>query len=152
MPEEAPNQEARLEVQSSYLVAGPQLVPVLEREGATGAVLLASGQVEHVGRAGGALHVRLSVQYLKTLSITDSSNGMVQLRIVEVPLSEEADDVIDIVLVVIVIVIDGELYLHVVEVPLSEKADGDTFGCATDAVRCVHLDEGTQIVVCSKQW
>ena len=67
-----------------YLVAGSQLVPVLKLKGAIGAVLLASGQVKHVGRAGGALHV--------------------------------------------------------VEVPLAKQADCHAFGCATNAVGCVHLE------------
>ena len=53
------------------LVTGPQLVPVLKLKGATGAVFLASGHVEHVGSAGGALHVKLSIEIL---TIIDSSN------------------------------------------------------------------------------
>ena len=40
-----------------YLEAGSQLVLVLKLKGAVGAELLTSGQVEHVRRAGGALHV-----------------------------------------------------------------------------------------------
>ena len=71
---------------ASYLETGSQLIPVLKLKWGVGSVFLASGQVEHVGGAGGALHV--------------------------------------------------------VKVPLPEQSDGGALRCATNAVGCVHLDEG----------